>query len=86
MADESRDLKNEDGTAISDFLDMMFGAGMILAPLAAIAKIAWNGSGWGAYLVWIILFLIGSAVGGMMMREGWKNLRNRRQKERKERK
>lgn len=78
MVDESRDLKNEDGTGFSDFLDLAFGLLMIVIPLAAIAEIAWKGNDFGAYLVWVILFICGSLVGGLMMRDGWRNLKKRR--------
>lgn len=77
LANEPRDLKNEPGTALCDYLDLVFGAAMILAPAAAIIMMIFAKAGWGAYLAGVVLFFFCLMVGGKMIEEAWKNLKKR---------
>ena len=74
---EPRELTGEKSVWLCELLDLVFGAGMIIASLAVIVMMICAKAGWGAYLAGAILFLFCLAVGGMMMNDAWKNLTRR---------
>jgi ABC-type uncharacterized transport system YnjBCD permease subunit len=78
MPGELRDLRDEAGTVLCDYLDLVFGAGMVIAGWTVIIMMICADASWGAYLAGAILFLFCLMVGGMMTNEAWKNLRKRK--------
>lgn len=70
----------DEGIWLSDLLDLVFGAGMIIAGLAVIIMLLCARAGWGANLLGLILFLFCLAVGGMMMKDALENSKKRKQK------
>lgn len=77
MASEPRDLKDEPGTALCDYLYLVFGAVLIGFGLFA-TIVAFMKKSWGLCVFCALVLLICSMVGGKLVEEAWENLKRRR--------